>query len=492
MRNDEMQFYTDANAHCSDGMLRIVAEHHPSGVANPDMQWCDGVHSAWCDQVRQPLYTTSSSLQTRQEATGLLTHGQYDARIKIEVAANAWPAWWAVGSTTGTAGSWPQDGEIDMLEYRRGHLFMQLAYAKDPHDHGRPVWSPAPKSDGRGHVTGVGDALRLSETWAASFHEYSMVWTSCCIDMYLDGQLMARAPVESFHAQPHNPYAGDQLLPLILKLNLAVPKQDRWQPWYGSSFEYVQPRWPITMQVDYVRYFAFAVPPPPAVPPFYPMRPPFPPSSSHGSLATTPPTKIGDEEPKPPSPPPVPLSPPSPFPALLSPPLLRPSEQSPLSPSPLLPSPPPLAPPPTLPTPSAFGSVSVGMVAIISLGLASVAASLLIFQWRRKLLAPKRSYSKVTATETSKRQIKSRAELSGARDSFETEDAEEVSSCATQVSEPQQPERESRAPVAETVQPIRGQGDVAVPTDAEPEVDRTQSPRRSARPLPPTSSYTLD
>ena len=33
------------------------------------------------------------------------------------------PAWWAVGHRDGQPGMWPQDGEIDILEYHEGDLF---------------------------------------------------------------------------------------------------------------------------------------------------------------------------------------------------------------------------------------------------------------------------------------------------------------------------------------------------------------------------------
>lgn len=100
VRNGEMQFYDEQSSRCTaDGTLRITASHHPAGIPNPNLEW---------DASAPPVvHYTSGSMQTKQEATGLLTRGQYDARIRFDLSANSWPAWWSVGTANGKAGGWP-------------------------------------------------------------------------------------------------------------------------------------------------------------------------------------------------------------------------------------------------------------------------------------------------------------------------------------------------------------------------------------------------
>ena len=166
VRNGEPQFYDYNSVSCTaDETLLITAREHPGGMPSPDLQW---------DPNAQPVQYTSGSITSRQEATGLLTHGQYDSRIRFDLAANAWPAWWAVGSNTGQAGAWPRNGEIDMFEYRHGHVWAQLAFEGCR----GACWSPDPRGMGiEGNGLGRVDFYPSGgpSEFASSFHDVSMV-----------------------------------------------------------------------------------------------------------------------------------------------------------------------------------------------------------------------------------------------------------------------------------------------------------------------------
>ena len=43
------------------------------------------------------------------------SHGNFEARIKVDRATGSWPAWWMIGDNYGQVGR-PQCGEIDMVE----------------------------------------------------------------------------------------------------------------------------------------------------------------------------------------------------------------------------------------------------------------------------------------------------------------------------------------------------------------------------------------
>ena len=129
IRNHEMQYYREEDATCSDGTLTITARKHPgAGIDHPHLALANASRQChvglweqpdWCKEARESLHYTSSSMESNQDRTGLLLRGQYDARIRIPLAGNAWPAFWAVGSNSGRMSTWPQDGEIDIMECAR-------------------------------------------------------------------------------------------------------------------------------------------------------------------------------------------------------------------------------------------------------------------------------------------------------------------------------------------------------------------------------------
>ena len=337
VRNGELQYYREENAACCDGLLTITSLHHSQGLSNPNALHAkkqaacrqpDSLQPEWCTQATRPIHYTSSSLISRSHQSGALTLGQYDARIRIETEVNSWPAWWAVGTRHGKEGAWPQNGEIDILEYHHegevGRLYMCMAYTDhiDPDDHGHVLWQP---HKGEGLPETVAPDLGAGSTWAARFHDYSMVWTECCMDFFLDGQHMEHVVLSEMDgAYPANPYTGPSLLPLSMRLDLAVPSHVT-RPEHST-----RSKWPVRMEVDYVRYYVAAPPPPPWLPP--PPPPYLPPSGP----PPTPPNP-----PLPPSSPPLPAGPPPP------PPPQQPPPPSPRPPPPALqvpPSPPPLMP----------------------------------------------------------------------------------------------------------------------------------------------------
>ena len=311
VRNGELQFYREENAECvqggpeGHGVLEITSRYHPEGLDSPfkaqalaDELCQPGADPkgppTWCIRNIEPIFYTSSSITTRPESTGdLLTLGQYDARIRFEPETNSWPAWWAVGRPPESRQyMWPQDGEIDMMEYRASTMFMQAAYSdSNIDDHDSVKWDPTNGKEAQ-------KLLKLDKKWASQFHVYSMVWTVCCMDFFVDGKHMNRitfSDLLDITARPRNPYRGTGLLPLLMKLNLAVP---------GDTETPTTQKWPIKMEIDYVRYYVAAPPPPASPPPMPPLLPPHP--------LPRPPSPSSPSSPRPP--PAVPNPPSSPMP----------------------------------------------------------------------------------------------------------------------------------------------------------------------------------
>ena len=126
------------------------------------------------------------------------------------------------------------------------------------------------------------------------------------MDFFIDGQHVQSVPIQGLDAlaKPHNPYTWPppEGLPLLLKLNIAIPARDTWKDWGGTLKNGHALRtpitWPLKMEVKYVRYFVPAAAPP-HQPPFPPTPPPPPPQSP---LPPAPPPQT------PPPPPPTCLS----------------------------------------------------------------------------------------------------------------------------------------------------------------------------------------
>ncbi|MHC4170838.1 MAG: glycoside hydrolase family 16 protein, partial [Planctomycetota bacterium] len=152
VRNRELQWYQPDNARCEDGLLVIEALRQRK--ANP---WYRPNSSRW-SRSRQYCEYTSASVTTK----GLHNwrYGRFEMRGRIDTRAGMWPAFWMLGAK----GPWPANGEIDIMEYYRGMLLANAAWAS-----GRrwtPIWD-----DVRKPITEFDDP-----DWSAKFHVWRMDW----------------------------------------------------------------------------------------------------------------------------------------------------------------------------------------------------------------------------------------------------------------------------------------------------------------------------
>src|SRR4051794_40230474 len=120
-RNRELQWYQAGNAVCNDGCLVIEARkenrpnpnfdaHSPLPATNP----ADLANPFFGDRFwrnRKTIEYTSASVNTSGIHSWL--YGRFEIRAKIDVRAGSWPAFWLLG----TAGDWPANGEVDVMEY---------------------------------------------------------------------------------------------------------------------------------------------------------------------------------------------------------------------------------------------------------------------------------------------------------------------------------------------------------------------------------------
>jgi len=234
VRNEELQWYQSQNAFVKDGCL--VIEGRRERFPNP--YYVAGSRD-W-RRNREYVDYTSSCLTTRLSHQFL--YGRVEVRAKIPTATGSWPAIWLLGNKW----EWPQNGEIDMMEY----------YIKDgyPSILANACWG----SDIR--WTAVWDSVVVPFThftdkdpaWADKFHIWRMDWTQQSIRLYLDDELFNEIDLsqtfnQGYAGNTENPFAntvpgfGHYLL-----LNLAIGSN-------GGTPDITQ--FPLRYYIDYVRVY---------------------------------------------------------------------------------------------------------------------------------------------------------------------------------------------------------------------------------------------
>ncbi|CAN5494479.1 hypothetical protein BH09GEM1_BH09GEM1_11400 [soil metagenome] len=221
VRNQEQQWYQADNAVVKDGQLVIEArkETHP----NPQFEAGSG---DW-RRNREVSEYTSSSISTR----GLYSfkYGRFEMRARIDIRSGMWPAFW----TLGDAGRWPANGEIDIMEFYRGNLLANVAWADST---GKAVWD-----DTRTPV-----ALLGGPAWASRFHVWRMDWDENAVRLFVDDTLLNSTDVHSAAnggAGARNPLQQAH----YIILNLAIGGANGGDP---SVTQF-----PARFEVDYVRVY---------------------------------------------------------------------------------------------------------------------------------------------------------------------------------------------------------------------------------------------
>lgn len=148
--NNELQCYTDSSRNLrvvpkaaggTDGMLIIEAECNPCSKGT-----CRNVHSGTTTRS-----FTSAKLTTNGKRSvmwtgpaGASSPVMVTARIKVPLAAKAWPAFWMLPETNniwasgdGAYGGWCASGEIDIMEHigREAKVYSGLHFGGTPAVH---------------------------------------------------------------------------------------------------------------------------------------------------------------------------------------------------------------------------------------------------------------------------------------------------------------------------------------------------------------------
>lgn len=226
VRNQELQWYQPENAYCKNGLL--IIEGRKEKRPNPDFR--DSTNN-W-RQNRPDIEYTSSSLKTQ----GLreFQFGRFEIRARIDTSKGSWPAIW----TLGIKGGWPLNGEVDIMEFYRVRdtaiILANTAWGRNQAGNG-PIWNSSRFPLER--------FLHGNPQWPRQFHIWRMDWDKDSINLYLDDQLMNTTRFnQTINPDGSNPF----LQPQYLLLNLALG---------ANGGNPVNSRFPVSYEVDYVRYY---------------------------------------------------------------------------------------------------------------------------------------------------------------------------------------------------------------------------------------------
>ena len=204
--NNELQYYTarPENIKVEGGMLHITA----------------------LKESFQGAAYTSARISTKGKVEQ--QYGRFEARMQLPWGQGLWPAFWLLGSDIDEV-SWPQCGEIDIMEYR----------------------GQAPSTlIGTVHGPGYSGGLAVSKEYNLSagrfdtgFHIFGIEWGPDYINFYVDDVLYNQITPEDVEGE----WVFDH--PFFIILNVAVGGNFVGPPSASTVF-------PQTMLVDYVRLYS--------------------------------------------------------------------------------------------------------------------------------------------------------------------------------------------------------------------------------------------
>jgi beta-glucanase (GH16 family) len=222
VRNREHQWYQPDNAWCEKGLLIIESRRERKQNPNYDPNSKD-----WKANREYADYT-SASLITKDRRQW--QYGRFEMRGRIDTRSGLWPAFW----TLGVEGVWPSNGEIDIMEYYRGMLLANVAWASEKP--WTPVWD-----DVRKPITEFND-----QEWSGKFHLWRMDWDEKNIRLYVDEILLNTTDLkDTFNKNPEGKNPFHQ--PHYILLNLAIGGTNGGDP---SKTDF-----PARFEVDYVRVY---------------------------------------------------------------------------------------------------------------------------------------------------------------------------------------------------------------------------------------------
>jgi beta-glucanase (GH16 family) len=214
--NGELQYYQPQNTTLNNGIAKIEVKEEPNGII---------------DSWSATSYFSSSKITTK----GLFNfrYGKVEARIKTIDGQGFWPAFWMLPSN----GSWPCDGEIDIME-QWGNDYLTNSTSGAAH------LGTCPYSQST-HFYETSSSYISSGSYADDFHTYSVIWKEDTITWYVDETELFSLNPSSYWSIPSQsawPFNANEW---YLMINLAITQA-------GPNSNTVFPN---QMEIDYVRVY---------------------------------------------------------------------------------------------------------------------------------------------------------------------------------------------------------------------------------------------
>ena len=228
VRNNELQWYQKDNASCNNGILTI--EGRREKIKNPNYIKESG---NWKENREFAEYTASSMITSGRKE---FLYGRFLVRAKIPAVKGSWPAIW----TLGTKQEWPNNGEIDMLEFYRVNDEPSILANTCWGNEGRfqQVWNSK--------ITPFSYFLEKDPQWADKFHVWRMDWDKDYIRLYVDDELFNETKLEDTFNKSTGEFKNPFRQPHYILLNLALG---------GNGGDPSETAFPLKYEIDYVRVY---------------------------------------------------------------------------------------------------------------------------------------------------------------------------------------------------------------------------------------------